>query len=120
MDMFLVQLSAKPTKGSAEFNEVGGATVDIFVQSPSLNEAATLAIDYLMSRSWVVTEQSAVLLMTPERIASLDEIQTSTYHQALSEGLYSFFAAWPVQDREDDHVEIRPLRDSDSSSGSKH
>ncbi|WP_409525166.1 hypothetical protein [Nitrincola sp. MINF-07-Sa-05] len=120
MDMYLVQLLAEPTKGSEEYGEVGGAYVDAFVKTDSLQNAAIKTIEFLLNRSWVVTQQTAVFLLTPERLGELDEVQTATYHRAKDEGFYSSLAAWPVQERENDYVEVRSLKDSDKSSGSKH
>ena len=113
VSMYLVHFEARPTAGSAEFGQAGGAMVDVYVRADSLVEATQKAIAYVNSRLWVVTDELAALKMTPERIAAMDKIGRSTYRRAQEEGLFSFFTAWPPKDREDDIVEVRALRDDD-------
>jgi hypothetical protein len=120
MHIYLVHLKAVPTAGSEEFNSVGGAYVRCFVQANGLVEAATKAIDYVMSRKWTIEEQNDVLIMNEERASNLDVHDGAAYRRAVSEGQYSYFVAWPIQDRTDDIVEIRTLKDKDASHGSKH
>lgn len=119
-NLYLVKLLAIPSSGSEEFGEVGGAIVDTFVKADSLAEAAQKAIFYVMGRLWLVTEQTSVVLMLPEQIAYLDKPASSAYHRAQREGIYSLFVAWPVNDRDDDLVEIRSILDNDHSSDTPH
>ena len=120
MDMYFVNVTAEPTKGSEEYGEVGGANVDVFVKASSLSEAAVKAIDYIINRSWVVVEETSVLKMTSEQISKMDEIHTATYHRAKKEGMHAFFAAWPVEDRDDDLVVISSLSELKNESKTKH
>ena len=120
MDLYFVQIEGRPTSGSEEFGQVGGARIEIFVQADSLAEAATKSIAHVMSRNWVVTSQLAAVLQTPERIAGLDTVPRKMCDRAMNEGLYSFFTAWPVKDRKDNMVEVRPLRDTDKSDPTQH
>lgn len=120
MNTYMVYLKAKPSPGSEEFGEVGGAYIHCYVQSESIADAAQKAVAFVMGRLWVVTEQIHALLMTPERIALMDEAENATYQRAQLEGLHSYFLAWPINEREEDIFEIRGLKDVDKFDGSTH
>lgn len=120
MNTYLVHLKAVPSRGAQEFGQVGGAHVHLYVKSGSISEAAQQAVALVMSRSWVVSEQPESLLMTPERIALMDEIESAAYRRAQADGIYAYFVAWPIEDRDDDLIEIRSLKDQDKSSDTEH
>ena len=115
MQIYLVHLKASPTSNSEEFGVVGGAYVHSFVTAESLSDAATKAVEYVMGRLWVITEQTTALLMTDDRIDNLDESDLAAFSRAHSDGMCSYFVAWPLEDRADDTVELRSLRDSDKT-----
>ena len=89
MKIYLVNLEAKPSPGSEEFDQVGGAQVYSFVKSTDIVDATQKAIAYVLSRAWVVTEQRQTLLITPAQIAEMDTAQNAAYRRAQVEGLYS-------------------------------
>ena len=120
MLIYRVHLGARPSRGSEEFGQVGGANIDTFVQARSIEEAMQKAIAHVLGRKWVVTTQDLAVLMTDERIALLDTPGAQTLDLARREGLHSLWIGWPPQDRDDDQVELRPLRDRDSTDPHRH
>ncbi len=120
METYLVHAKATPTKGSKEYGTAGGAHVDIFLHSTSESKAELSAIDSLMNLYWTVEEVIFVLKITPERFQKLDTIAQEHYHLAQEHGISHFFAAWPVEDRDDNVIEVRELRDKDDSTSTKH
>lgn len=118
MDVYVFVYHAKPTKGSPEFEAVGGAHVDIWVYDVSRESADLRARSYLMDLAWQVLEVERELVLNDEQIVDYREDAQANYFQAKTRGISAFFAAYPPVDRDDDVVVIRPLGKTPDGSGS--
>ncbi|MGY0646317.1 MAG: hypothetical protein ACW7DN_17250 [Paraglaciecola chathamensis] len=110
----------KPTIACSEFGKVGGAHVDIWVHDSSRDSAETKAKSHLFDYGWQILEVERELVIDDEQIRDYREDAQANYYQAKIHGISAFFCAYPIQDRDDDVVEIYSLGDPPNSSKQKH
>ena len=120
MDVYVFAYHVKPTATCSEFGKAGGAHADIWVLDSSRDSAETKAKSYLIDYGWLVVEQTNELVMNDEQIVHYREDAQANYSQAKKNGLSAFFCAYPVEERDDDVVEVYSIGNPPRSSKTKH
>jgi len=109
MDVYVFVYKVIPTKGSAEYGKVGGASADVWVLESNREQAEIKAKSYIIDLRWDILELKRELVLNDKQILRYREDAQANYYQAKKNGISAFFAAFPPEDREDGVVEIWSL-----------
>lgn len=94
MNSYFFILEVEPQLENPLIAHVSRAVVHMWVLSTELNEARDIALRFLKSNSWEVTEEKDGYLSTPEEIEGLGPEDLSNYQTAQSEGIHAMFYYW--------------------------
>jgi len=109
MKIHVFVYKARPASNSPEFGVVGSIYTDVWIKSDN-REAAhqttlTLLLDQGLQPVELINEQEFPLAPPPP--LRIDALQN--FHEALRTGLSQSIVGSPVEERDDDIVELRPF-----------
>ena len=102
--MFLINALAKPTKKSAQYDEVIGAYVSLYIDYKDINGAFKLAKYYIKEEGWKVTEIEEEYF-TLDNVSDVDEDHIELYEEALEYGYSMIFNCFEEDEGEDENEE---------------
>ena len=94
MNSYYFNLEVEPQLENPVIAHVSRAVAHIWVLSTDIDEARDIALRFLKSERWEVTEEKDAYLLTPERIEGLETEELSNYQAAQSEGIHAKFYYW--------------------------
>jgi hypothetical protein len=91
--LFIVTLTARPTRQLEEFAEFGGAHVNCWIEAPSKAKAVAQAETEVRAAAWIPETVDSVRPVTSEDYA--DDISGREYfEQAIIDGVVIVFHTW--------------------------
>jgi hypothetical protein len=104
MAIFFARYEAIPLPDSAEFEQLGGAYINCWIDAASEEEASELSAASIRESGWKI-----VSVEDPFREVAVDgygdDDEARSYHeQAVEDGECYVFHQWPIDDHEDDEV----------------
>lgn len=118
MDIYYLQFNAVPTQGAEQYGQIGGAIIEAWVCAQDEHAAHTQAQSKIMDYAWNVLALEDARLLQFERPEDLD-IEFQAHVQAAQQmGVHLVFLAYPIEDRDDNSVEIHKLGNPPDHSGS--
>jgi len=118
--VYVLGFQAKPTKLSPEYGSVDSALIEIWVHSPTREQAESNAQSYLMDCGWSVIELLDAEEMLTKDILDYSKDTQSNLSKALRKGVHSLFLGNSLDPEASNSVEIRPLKKPFFSNDSKH
>ena len=94
MNSYYFILEVEPQFENPMIAHVSRAVVHLWVLSTDINEARDIALRFLKSDRWDVTEEKDAYLPTPEQIDGLGAEDSSKYQVAQSAGIHATFYYW--------------------------
>ena len=95
--MYLINIHAKPTKESEQYDEVIGAFVSIYIDYKDLEGAMELAQYYVREEGWKIDEVEEEYY-TIDSTEDLDEEDLELYEEALEYGFSMIFNCYETED----------------------
>lgn len=95
--MYLINIHAKPTKESEQYDEVIGAFVSIYIDYKDLEGAMELAQFYVREEGWKIDEVEEECY-TIDSTEDLDEEDIELYEEALEYGFSMIFNCYETED----------------------
>ena len=95
--MYLINIHAKPTKESEQYDEVIGAFVSIYIDYKDLEGAMELAQFYVREEGWKIDEVEEEYY-TINSTEDLDEEDLELYEEALEYGFSMIFNCYETED----------------------
>ncbi len=94
MHSYFFILEVEPQLENPLIAHVSRAVAQIWVLATDIDEARDIALRFLTSDRWEVTEEKDAYLLTPERIDGLGAEELSSYKAAQSAGIHAKFYYW--------------------------
>lgn len=94
MDSYYFIFEVEPQHENPMIAHVSRAVVHMWVLSTELNEARDIALRFLKSASWEITEEKDGYLPTPKQIEGLGSEELSNYQAAQLKGIHAMFYYW--------------------------
>lgn len=94
MHSYYFIFEVEPQPENPVIAHVSRAVVHMWVLSAGIDEARDIALGFLKSDSWEITEEKDGYLPTPEQIEGLEAEELSNYQKAQSEGINAMFYYW--------------------------
>lgn len=95
--MYLINIHAKPTKESEQYDEVIGAFVSIYIDYKDQEGAMELAQFYVREEGWKIDEVEEECY-TIDSTEDLDEEDIELYEEALEYGFSMIFNCYETED----------------------
>jgi hypothetical protein len=93
--LFLVRYDARPSESHPEREECGGAIVNCWIVSISVDKARTDSYQHVVDSDWVIVDTLVV-----EEVPELDSDQHEYVRQARIDGLIAVFHTYPKDELE--------------------
>lgn len=104
MTIFFARYEAIPLPDSPEFEQLGGAYINCWIDAASEEEASDVSAGFVREAGWkIVTVEEPFREVNADAYSDDDEGR-GYYEQAVEDGECYVFHQWPVDDHEEDEV----------------
>ena len=98
--MYLINIHAKPTKESDQFDKVLGAYVSVYIDFKDIDGAFELAKLYTQEEGWAIDEVEKDYFTFSSKDDIVDDEEIELYDEALEYGYSMIFNCYETEDEE--------------------
>lgn len=98
--MYLINIHAKPTKESDQFDKVLGAYVSVYIDFKDIDGAFELAKFYTQEEGWDIDEVEKDYFTFNSKEDIVDDEEIELYEEALEYGYSMIFNCYETEDEE--------------------
>lgn len=98
--MYLINIHAKPTKESDQYDKVMGAYVSVYIDYKDIDGAFELAKIYTQEEGWIIDEVEKDYFTLNSKDDIVDNEEKELYNEAVEFGYALIFNCYETEDEE--------------------